>query len=104
MAASGLDLCTRCKRVDPHDREIGMDAPIEEIELDCRHAHISENRIFPKVAFLPIVLFHTPRQSCSTSENGPRAHFARRGGHALTKTEADFFNRIALEFFTELTP
>ena len=82
-----------------------MDAPLEEIELDCRrHAHISENRIFPKVAFLPIVLFHTPRQSCSTSENGPRAHFARRGGHALTKTEADFFNRIALEFFTELTP
>jgi len=35
---------------------------------------------------------------------GARAHFARRGGHALTKTEADFFNRIALEFFAELTP
>jgi pimeloyl-ACP methyl ester carboxylesterase len=35
---------------------------------------------------------------------GARAHFARRGGHALTKTEADLFNRIALEFFSELTP
>lgn len=35
---------------------------------------------------------------------GARAHVARRGGHALTKTEADLFNRIALEFFTELTP
>ena len=34
---------------------------------------------------------------------GARAHFATRGGHALTKTEADLFNRIALEFFTELT-
>jgi aminoacrylate hydrolase len=34
---------------------------------------------------------------------GARAHFVRRGGHALTKTEADLFNRIALEFFTELT-
>jgi aminoacrylate hydrolase len=34
---------------------------------------------------------------------GARAHFAPRGGHALTKTEADLFNRIALEFFTELT-
>jgi pimeloyl-ACP methyl ester carboxylesterase len=33
---------------------------------------------------------------------GARAHFAARGGHALTKTEADLFNRIALEFFTEL--
>jgi aminoacrylate hydrolase len=33
-----------------------------------------------------------------------RAHVARRGGHALTKTEADLFNRIALEFFTEFTP
>jgi aminoacrylate hydrolase len=35
---------------------------------------------------------------------GARAHFASRGGHALTKTQADLFNRIALEFFTELTP
>src|ERR671937_416668 len=34
---------------------------------------------------------------------GARAHFARRGGHALTKTEADLFNRIVLKFFTELT-
>ena len=34
---------------------------------------------------------------------GARAHFAMRGGHALTKTEPDLFNRIALEFFTELT-
>jgi aminoacrylate hydrolase len=34
---------------------------------------------------------------------GARAHFIPRGGHALTKTEADLFNRIALEFFTELT-
>ena len=33
---------------------------------------------------------------------GARAHFATSGGHALTKTEADLFNRIALEFFTEL--
>jgi aminoacrylate hydrolase len=34
---------------------------------------------------------------------GARGHFATRGGHALTKTEPDLFNRIALEFFTELT-
>jgi aminoacrylate hydrolase len=34
---------------------------------------------------------------------GARAHFIPRGGHALTKTEADLFNRIALKFFTELT-
>ena len=34
---------------------------------------------------------------------GARVHFAVRGGHALTKTEPDLFNRIALEFFTELT-
>jgi aminoacrylate hydrolase len=34
---------------------------------------------------------------------GARAHFATRGGHALTRTEPDLFNRIALEFFTELT-
>ena len=34
---------------------------------------------------------------------GARAHFAARGGHALTKTEPDLFNRIALDFFTELT-
>ena len=32
-----------------------------------------------------------------------RAHFAPRGGHAFTKTEADAFNRIALDFFTGLT-
>jgi aminoacrylate hydrolase len=34
---------------------------------------------------------------------GARAHFATRGGHALTRTEPDLFNRIALEFFMELT-
>src|SRR5262245_56330021 len=34
---------------------------------------------------------------------GARAYFARRGSHALTKTEANLFNRIALEFFMELT-
>jgi aminoacrylate hydrolase len=34
---------------------------------------------------------------------GARAHFATCGGHALTKTQADLFNRIALEFFTEVT-
>jgi aminoacrylate hydrolase len=33
---------------------------------------------------------------------GARAYFAKRGGHALTKTEADLFNRIALQFFMEL--
>jgi aminoacrylate hydrolase len=35
---------------------------------------------------------------------GARAHFATRGGHALTRTEAHLFNRIALDFFSELTP
>lgn len=34
---------------------------------------------------------------------GARAHYAERGGHALTKTEPELFNRIALDFFTELT-
>jgi aminoacrylate hydrolase len=31
-----------------------------------------------------------------------RAHYLPRGGHAITKTEPDVFNRIALEFFTRL--
>jgi aminoacrylate hydrolase len=31
---------------------------------------------------------------------GARSHWAPRGGHALSRTEPDTFNRIALEFFT----
>jgi aminoacrylate hydrolase len=34
---------------------------------------------------------------------GARAYFAKRGGHALTRTDAHLFNRLALEFFTEQT-
>jgi len=34
---------------------------------------------------------------------GARAIYIPRGGHAVTKTEAELFNRIALEFFTGLT-
>jgi aminoacrylate hydrolase len=33
---------------------------------------------------------------------GCRAHFEPRGGHALSRTEPDVFNDIALNFFTEL--
>ena len=32
---------------------------------------------------------------------GARAHWVPRGGHALSRTEPDMFNRIALQFFTE---
>ena len=31
-----------------------------------------------------------------------RAHYEPRGGHALSRTEPSLFNRIALDFFTEL--
>lgn len=34
---------------------------------------------------------------------GARAQYLARGGHAITKTEPEVFNRIALEFFTGLT-
>jgi aminoacrylate hydrolase len=35
---------------------------------------------------------------------GAKTQWVRHGGHALTKTEPDVFNRIALTFFTAETP
>lgn len=32
-----------------------------------------------------------------------RAHWEKRGGHALSRTEPEIFNQLALDFFTELT-
>lgn len=32
---------------------------------------------------------------------GARAHFVERGGHALSRTEPELFNKIALDFFME---